>query len=324
MVGNPIVVKIINSTIDKAIRDLKSNPKKGLESLVVLANRFANNNFQKDLVENLQAILSNPNDAYYNLIPSLINHVSPHTIKTFLINMAYNSWSYGGKKIKQYKRLYNYAIPWTIIFDFTTGASNPLDNDTIIRIIEQGKKIGVYTYMFFTDCIDNFSDILRPNPDCAFILFVPPTILTADNISMITPYHNTLFSVLYEPAVNMRAFTNATNLLYDNQCLFGSHLYYSNENTEYILSNEWINQIATVQSPFRILIESQNCTQENAALIHDYINRSKVNREHPIFLIDLYEDITKIDKQLSDRPRPFKIQSNTDMGNMTLQEILSK
>ena len=236
MVGNPLIVKMINSTIDKAIRDLKDNPKKGLESLVVLANRFANNDFQKDLVENLQAMLTSSNDAYYNMIPSLINHVNPHTIKTFLINMAYNSWSYGGKKIKQYQKVYHYPIPWTIIFDFTTRTPGLLDNDTVIRIIAQGKRIGIYTYMFFTDHIDNFSDILRQNPDCAFILYVSPTILTADNLSMITSYHNTFFSVLYEPAVNMKAFINATNLLYDNQCLFGSHCYYSNENVEYILS----------------------------------------------------------------------------------------
>lgn len=337
MAGNPIAIKMIESTIDKTIRDIKDNPEKGVKGLVDLANRFANNPFQKGLVETLQTMLTSSNSSYYSILPSLINNVNQHTLKTFIINMAYNSWSYGGKKIKQYKKAYNHSIPWTIIFDFTKQTGRKLSNDTIMRTIEQGKKIGIYTYMFFIDNIDHYLDILRRNLDCAFILYVPPTILTTENVLRIKSYHNTFFSVLYQPMANTKEFKDATKLLYEHQCLFGSHSYYGNENTDQILSSRWIDEIITTKSPFGFLIESKNCSKANASLIHDYIDDSKTNQKYPAFLIDLYEDITKIDQQLSASPCLFKLSGNGDVNcnplntleklninKMTLLEILSK
>lgn len=323
MASNPIAIKMIRSTIDKTIRDIKDNPQRGLKNLANLANRYANHTFQKDLIKNLKPMLVSSNNPYYNIIPSLVNHVNHYTIKTFIINMAYNSFSYGGGKIKQYKKFYNYTIPWTIVFNFTKASNKTLNNKMIFSIIEQGKKIGIYTYMFFTDDINHFSDILRQHLDCAFILYVPPIVLTKENIVEIKSFHNTFFTVLYQPSMDIQAFENATKLLYDNQCLFGSYSYYSNENIEHILSNRWVDEIVTTKSPFGFLIESQNCSQANASLIHDYIDNSKANPKYPTFIIDLYEDITKVDNQLSKYPCIFKIMGNEDIDNMTLIEILS-
>lgn len=227
--------------------------------------------------------------------------------------MTYNSLSYGGKIIKQYKKAYNYNIPWIIIFDFTQESDNKLDHHKILHIIEQGKKLGIYTYMFFINNIDDFPVIQKQNPDCAFILYIPPTIITKENINMIKSYHNTFFSLLYQPSLNAKAFKDATNLLQGNHCLFGFHSYYTNENINYILNNHWVSEIVTTESPFVFLIESQNCNPQNASLIHNYVHNIKTNQEHPIFLIDLYEDITQVDNQLSNSPCTLKIMANGDV-----------
>lgn len=314
MVGNPIFVKIIESTIDKTIRDLRNNPKAGVKNLVDLGNRFASSPTQKDLMATLQMMLRDPNSPYHKIIPALATNVNSHTLKTFIINIFYNSWSHGGKKIKQYKNTYNYNIPWTIIFDFTGETDNHLSNNIVIHTIEQGKKLGIYTYIFFINNLDDFSYIQKQNPDCAFILFIPPGIITKETIRQVKSYHNAFISILYEPATNMNIFRDATQLLFDNQCLFGSHTYYTNENIDHVLSNQWICDIITPASPFAFLIESQHCIPTNASLIHNYVYNSKIKQNHPAFLIDLYEDITQVSNQFSKGASILKIMSNGDIA----------
>ncbi len=313
MSGNPIVIKMIESTIDKTIRDLKNHPERGLQSLIDLANRFASSPLQKEMATSLEAMLASPNNPYYDLIPSMVNHINHHTMKTFITNMAYRSWSYGAKKIKQYKKSYNYSIPWTIIFDFSEDTGGKLSKDTLIRTITHGKKIGIYTYMFFIDDINYISDVLEHNLDCAFIVYTAPTSISKANIPKIKSYPHTLFSVLYQADGSIEAFQSATKLLLNHQCLFGSHSYYSDKNIQYILSNQWLSDLTKAQSPFGFLIESHQCSQENATLIHNYMDQSKTNPQYPIFLIDFYPDMANINKQLSSHPCVFKILGNGDI-----------
>lgn len=303
MAGNPIAIKMIGSTIDRNIRDITDNPQRGVKNLIDLAYRYSSSPLQRELIKSLQPMLMNPNSPYYNIIPSLVNGVNHYTIKTFIINMSYNSFSHGRKKIKQYQKAHNYKIPWTIIIDFTKEPNSNLNKTTILNIIDQGRKTGIYTYMFFINQTDHFSDILRRNPDCAFILYATPTLFIEENILELKSIHNTFFAVLYQPNIDIQAFKNATKLLYDHKCLFGSYTYYSNENIEYILSNRWVDEIVASKSPFGFLMESQNCSPANASLIHDYVDSSKVNPKYPAFLIDLYHDMARIDNHLSKDPK---------------------
>ncbi len=310
MVGNPIVVKMIESTIDKTIREIKTNPAKGVKSIVDLAKRFASSPVQKDLAITLETMLGNPTSPYHTIIPSLINHVNSKTLKTYIMNMAHNSWSHGGKKIQQYKRVYNHNIPWTITFDFRPETDSKLSTNTLLDIVEQGKKLGIYTYLIYTNDFNDFAPIIKRNPDVAFMLFLPPEIITTKNIYQLASYSNTFFSVLYQPGINTRAFKLTTNLLFENQLLFGSYSYYNNDNIDYILKNRWIDEVALSSSPFALLIQSPNISQTNASLIHDYIYNSKLNQQHHLLLVDLYEDIAKIGNQLSAIPRIITITSS--------------
>lgn len=322
MIGNPIVVKMIESTIDKTIGEIKLNPVKGVKSLIGLGNRFANSPVQKALLVNMQTMLERPDSPYHKIIPNLVSNVNPHTLKTFIMTVAYNSWSFGGKKIKQYKRAYGFNIPWTIIFDFTKEVDIILDNNKILNIIEQGKKLGIYTYLFFTNNITNFSDILKQNPDCAFILYISPQSLTKEIPSRIEPYHNVFFSLLYQASMDSNVFKTATSLLYDNHCLFGTHSYYNKDNINYILNNQWIREVTSHKSPFLFLIESPDCIPNNASLVHNYIAQSKTNPAHATFLIDLYEDIAQINNQFSSNAHILKISSKGDISSN--QSLASK
>lgn len=337
MIDTRITVKMIEAAINKGIRDIEDNPKRGIRNLVDLANHFANSPFQKYILKLMQTMLANLNSPYYDLVSHLIKSVDHNTIKTFGINLGYNSWSYGAKEIRKHKTNHNYNVPWTIIFDFRKENENKLNIVDITHIIKQGKEIGIYTYMFFMNNINDFSYIAKENLDCAFVLYVPSNILTEKNISKIKSYNNTMFFILYKPSVNVEIFENAIQLLHKNKCLFGLYSYYGNENINDILCNKWANEITNNNAPFGILIKSENCSEKNVSLIHNYVFNSKTNQEHSTFLIDLYEDIAKIDRNISKVPCIFTIMGNGDtysygfpkeeklnIKNMSLTEILSE
>ena len=314
MVGNPIVVRMIQSTIDKTIGDLMDSPQKGAQSLVDLGNRFSTNKMHKELANTLEIMLNSPSSPYLLSLRALAQNVDQQTLKSFILNTAYNSWSYGAKRVKQYKKVYKYHIPWTILFDFTSKSDPSLSNDKITQIIEQGKKLGIYTYMFFTDDIGSISHILRQNSDCAFILNLPPSSITPGIMGKIKSYHHTFFSVLYDPFADIKIFQDATKLLYGHKCLFGTHSYYSDAYIEPILKGNWMDQVLASNSPFGFLIESPDCSPKNAKLIQAYIENSRVKPDHPVFLMDLYGDTRKISSQISGASCVFKIMGNGDVS----------
>ena len=255
--NNNITIKMIETAINKGIRDIEDNPKRGIRNLVDLANHFASSPFQKDVLELMQTMLSDLNSPYYNIVLDLINNVDHNTIKNFGINLGYNSWTYGAKKIREHTKIHNYSVPWTIIFDFRKESDEKLNIQQISSIIQQGKEIGIYTYLFFMDDINDFSTIAKENLDCAFTLFAPANILTEESIYKIKSYNNTVFAVLYEASVNPDVFKKTIQLLSKNNCMFGLYSYYNNENFNDILEDKWTNEIIDNNSPFGILIESK-------------------------------------------------------------------
>lgn len=315
MIDSRISIKMIEAAINKGIRDIEDNPKRGIRNLVDLASHFANSPFQKDILKLMQTMLANLYSPYYDIVLNLINNVDHDIIKSFGINLGYMSWTYGAGKIRKHKTEHNYNVPWTIIFDFREESENKLDIDDIKRIIKEGKEIGIYSYMFFLNKIDDFSQVIKDNPDCAFILYVSSDILTEENIGKIKLYKNTFFAVLYGSSTNLNTLNSSINLLGENKFLFGIYSYYGDENVNDIFSNRWINKIIgdiDNNISFGILLKSENCSKKNASLVQNYVLSSKMNQEHSTFLIDLYKDIAKINIYISKESSLFTIMDNGD------------
>lgn len=257
MAGNPFVIKMIESKIDKSIDQIKINPQLGMKNLAQLAKGYAKNPEQKDLFKKLETLVMNPSSPYYNIIPSLVQHVNQQTLKTFIINASYKSKFYGDKKP------------------------------------------GISAQLIFATQVDEFSHILEQNPHRAYVVFLPPAAITSQNIAQIKSYDNAFFLVLYDLDMDMAVFQRATQLLFENQSLFGSYSFYdSDEMVDFILSNQWINDIVMTQSPFGILIESDFGSPEKIALVKTYIENTRLNPQYPVILIDFHTDLAKLDNYM--------------------------
>ncbi|WP_313755633.1 hypothetical protein [Tissierella sp.] len=298
---NKLTKVMLEIAIERAFKEIELKSKRGTRNLVDLGAHFAKGRFQKDFYNIAQIMLENENSPYYKLVFNIVQNVDHNILKTFGINLGLNSWTYGAKKIRQHEKKKGYNVPWTIIFDFTNPENDILDYDKIENIINKGKSIGLYSYIFFLDNNENrfkgLIKIFKSNKDCAFILFVNPIILAEEYLLELKSIGNILLSI------NIRDkspfFNSQILLLKKNKLLFGVHMIYDNNDIKTILNDSWAMSVVSLNCAFAFLIPSSECGEEVVVSINKYIKDAKTNQKYPVFLIDFYEDITHVDRTIS-------------------------
>jgi len=106
--------------------------------------------------------MEHPEGTPYKLIERVTTEIHPNVLKKLLINFFVNAGMVGNPIIDSMKQKYDCNIPWAILMDPTaacnlkcTGCwaaeynkSDSLNNETLNRIIEEGKELGIHMYIF--------------------------------------------------------------------------------------------------------------------------------------------------------------------------------
>lgn len=295
---------ILDIAIDKGLKEIRVNSKREIRNLVDLGAHFAKGRFQKDFYRMAQRMLEYEDSPYYDLIFNTVNNVDNNIIKKFGTNLGLNSWTYGSETIRNFEKDNGYNIPWTIIFNFVTPTTNPMEVLELLDIIRQGKDLGIYSYMIFIDKNfnekDNLFKIISENSDCAFLLFATPDSIDKKDVLNIRESGNIIISIYMD---NLdKEFLPLIGLLKENKCLYGIYNNYENENVDEILNNNWIEKVIKLNCTFAFLIGSSACNEENVKKVSSYIRDAKINQKYPIFLMDFYEDIRYVDTIISVEP----------------------
>lgn len=291
---------MLETAIDKGLQEIKTKSKRGIRNLVDLGDHFAKGRFQKDFYNIAHKMLANENSPYYQLIFDTVKNVDHNILKTFGINIGYNSWTYGAEKIREYEKENSCCVPWTLIFDFRNSNDNTLHPSNISKIISDKKNIGLYSYIFFLNNRDDLKTLIslfKLNPECAFIIFVDPIALDEDCIKNIRTIGNVVISINLEE--KNQTFYSQVELLKKNKLLFGIHSKYNDENAKIILNDSWIKYVIDLNCTFAFLIRSDKCNNENIQSITQYIKDAKINQKYPLFLIDFFEDISYVNNIIS-------------------------
>lgn len=295
---------ILDIAIDKGLKEIRVNSKRGIRNLVDLGAHFAKGRFQVDFYKMAQRMLEFEDSSYYDLIFKTVNNVNNNILKEFGINIGLNSWTYGANTIRNFEKDNGYNIPWTIIFDFVTPTKNPMELLDLLDIITQGKEVGIYTYMIFIDKDFNGKEdlfkVINDNSDCAFLLFGTPNSIVERDIVRIKECNNLSISI-YMDNID-EEFLSIIGLLKENKCLYGIYNYYKDENVDEILSNNWIEKVIKLNCTYAFLISSNDCNKQNIKKVSSYIRETKTNQKYPIFLMDFFEDIKYVDGIISVEP----------------------
>lgn len=174
--------------------------------------------------------------------------------------------------------------------------------------------------------VESLLSVIQQHNDCAFILFVNSDIITKEMIENISIQSNVAISLFIDESETENINTDLiekTKLLFKNKCLYGVYKYFDNNNekNKRILNGGFAKKILKTNCIFAFLIKKEDCSEKNAKLISEYIKNAKIKNNSPVFLIDFYEDIANIDKNISAKSCFLSINSR---GQATISSLYNK
>ena len=183
--------------IATAYRYIEKNPKDNLRKLMTWVDRIAGegpDSFEEQR-KVVWDVLDHPESNMYQLIMRVIEEVDPEVVKTVFSNFFLNAAILGWPKQEKLRAEYNCNIPWAILLDPTSacnlhctgcwaaeyGNKLNLTFDEIDSIIEQGKELGIYFYIYTGgEPLVRKNDLIalcKKHSDCIFLSFTNATLI---------------------------------------------------------------------------------------------------------------------------------------------------
>ena len=250
-----------------AISMLEKDPDKNIPKLVSWWEKFdksPEHDRQKAVV---REIVDHPDNNWYRLIRSLFDDIDGDVLKKIFENFVVNSYIIGTDMQRKMSAKYDCNVPWAILMDPTSacnlkcvgcwaadyGNKLNMDFDTLNSIIEQGKALGTYMYIFSGgEPLVRKDDIIKLceiHDDCVFLAFTNGTLIDEKFADEMLRVRN------FIPAISIEGFEEATDsrrgkgtykrviqameILKKKKLPFGASLCYTYTNTDSIASDEF-------------------------------------------------------------------------------------
>lgn len=292
---------VVESVVERYLREIGKDPKRSIRKLVDIGGQFAKGRFQSYFFEISQTMLENENSPYYTLIRNAVGGVDHETLKTFGVNTGLNGWSRGAARIRKLEAEMGFDIPWAIFFHLNpeTGGDQL---ERCRRLIREGKELGIYVYLFETRAGADLAPLVRlfhDEPECAFFLMLPPSLVTEAGADLLAGCKNLLISVSTQDP----DWEQAAGRLKQTRCLWGAHTRYATHaQTARITSGAWTENLLAHRPVFAFCLALPDCSDEDCAAVQGYAHAVRVEQKYPVFLIDYYTDHLFIDHIISEHP----------------------
>lgn len=285
---------IVESVVDKYIKDIKSDTKRGVRNIIDFALMFSKGRFQKQFFNASQRLVENENSMYYTLGKRLIDSVSTEVIKGFGINMGLNAFTVGAKKIRECEQKERFNIPWCIGFH----VDETVETEKIEEVVKEGTKFGVYAYIIFTKGgnidIAGLTDMMNRNEECAFVVHVSPEAVK-ENIEIAVKCPNVMYSV-YKSSESL----SALGMLSQHRHICCVTVPYDDSNYKSVMDGTWDDGGYKEKCVMAIFVAEDSCSVENCEKVRDKIRIDRNSNEIPIFLMDYFSDCFLIDHIISE------------------------
>ena len=311
--------------VKQAINYARRDPDKNLIKVLNLVEKADVKKANQVTYNNLRKSLKDPNNNWTRFIKNILFNTDPKILDKFvpvLLNIALNSFAVRTENIEKYKC----NIPWAILMDPTAacnlhckgcwaaeyGKNSSLSYETLASIIEQGKKLGTFVYIFSGgEPLMRKADILklcRANPDCAFLAFTNGTLVDEDFAKELADVGNFIlaFSIEgHEDATDMRRgegtyekVMNAVKLLKARGCIFGYSVCYHSKNVEEVCGSDYIDFLIengglftwffTYMPVGKDAVPELMVSAEQRKRAYELIRKAR--NEKPMFLMDFWND----------------------------------
>ena len=298
---NPITRAIIDSTVDRSLREIDEDPKRSVRKLTDLGRLFTKGRFTDEIYAIAQDLLHNDDSPYYTAIERILRHTSKLNLKTFGINLGYNGLNIGGKIDRSTMSRRDHRTPWLISLRVNPSIPNSMSVSEVENVIEQAKPLGIYCFSIRLEgsllSLNSLLEITKRNSDCAFFFLIPDQKLTPIHLENIQECYSSVFLIHTESPF---AAAN-TESLRKKKILFGAYSFYDDQNVSSWISDKRIKEFLSLEVPIAVLLADDTCSAKNQARVAKYCRSSRMHPEYPLLLFDSIGDIMAIDRMRSEQ-----------------------
>ena len=263
--------------IEQAIRYLYKDPEKNLRILMDWADKFSKGEFEGQR-KAIRHAIEDPNDPYYVFIRHMIQDVDHEVLSTIATNFFINANLIGWPIEEEARKKYGCNIPWAILLDPTSacnlhctgcwaaeyGNKLNLSLEEIDGIVEQGKKLGVYMYIYTGgEPMVRKADLIKiceKHSDCVFLAFTNGTLIDeelADEMLRVKNFVPAISLEGNETATDSRRgngvfgkATHAMEILHQRKLMYGISSCYTGVNYKSITSEEYYQSLIDMGAYF--------------------------------------------------------------------------
>ncbi len=261
---------LVSSVVLKeGIKYVEKEPMKNLPKLLNWVDRLAKKDCHKKNIKLFKEICDKKESNWKLLIRRYFEELNSNTRKKSLINFFVNSAIMGLPIRDKNKEKHDCNIPWAILLDPTSACnlnckgcwaaeyskSDVMDNETINRIIKEGKELGIYMYIFSGgEPLVRKEDLIKiaeKHDDCMFLAFTNATLVDeafAKELARVGNFALAISVEGFESDTDLRRgkgtykkVINSMDILREEGVIFGFSTCYHSKNTEIVGSDEYVD-----------------------------------------------------------------------------------
>lgn len=318
------MIKRISMT--KAYEYLDRNPDQNMSRLADWVEKLDREGGVARQIPTIKKIANDPSSNWYQLVRSLWTDVDDEVRKTLFTNFIVNGNLLANPKLNENREKYGCSIPWAILLDPTSacnlhctgcwaaeyGNKLNLTFDEMDSIVEQGKELGTYFYIFSGgEPLVRKSDIIalcNKHSECEFLSFTNGTLIDEAFAKEMLRVKN------FIPAISVEGFEEDTDsrrgsgtyaklrrgmeILKEHKLPFGVSCCYTSRNYKTIGSEEYFDAMIDWGAKFawfftympvgRDAVPELMATAEQREYMYHQVREFRGTK--PLFTMDFWND----------------------------------
>ena len=340
--------KISKTALNVAYNYLEKNPQQNMQKLMDLVDSVAGDSFERQR-NAFRKVVNDPENNMNKLMVDIMTNIDKEVMKTTFTNFFVNANLDGWKRQEAVREKYGGNVPWAILLDPTSacnlhctgcwaaeyGNKLNLTYDEIDDIIQQGKDMGVYMYIYTGgEPLVRKKDLIAlclKHSDCQFLSFTNATLIDEDFAKAMLTVKN------FIPAISVEGFEKSTdsrrgdgtynkvvramNILKEYRLPFGISCCYTSENLDSVTSDAFVDQMVEWGAKFvwyfhympvgNDAVTQLLLTPEQREVMYHRIR--EIRKTKPIFAMDFQNDGEYVGGCIAGGRRYLHINANGDI-----------
>lgn len=187
--------RVVDFTVREIMNYVTKDPMASINKILNLTEKVVKVDEHKEILEAFRQIVNNPANNWHRLMERAFKEINPHCLQTSVRNFFFNSTVLASPKKAKLREKYDCHIPWAILMDPTSACNlectgcwaaeydhhSSLTFEELDNIIEQGKELEIYMYLFSggepTIRKKDLIKLAEKHHDCMFLAFTNGTLV---------------------------------------------------------------------------------------------------------------------------------------------------